>query len=184
MLGARCAQGSAIAGEGSRTTGLTVIPRVAPRKGDPAASPFHPYPPSRDNQAPSSPGRWKHSPSDVASTSPTYRAPSRKECPQGLLFLFVPLLSFPKKCSFLERDMGHGLMSLFLCLRLHGVTKGKRRSLHVRPRQGCRGPAHPMSPRESAAEVGYCHFRALRLWGSHCPVSVYLSVEWLQEERL
>ncbi|XP_036079520.1 BTB/POZ domain-containing protein 16 [Rousettus aegyptiacus] len=33
--------------------------------------------------------------------------------------------SFPKKCSFLERDMGHGLMSLFLCLRLHGVTKGK-----------------------------------------------------------
>ncbi|ELK11272.1 BTB/POZ domain-containing protein 16 [Pteropus alecto] len=33
--------------------------------------------------------------------------------------------SFPKKCSFLERDVGHSLMSLFLCLRLHGITKGK-----------------------------------------------------------
>ncbi|XP_023380030.1 BTB/POZ domain-containing protein 16 [Pteropus vampyrus] len=52
-------------------------------------------------------------------------APSRKECPEGLLFPFVPLLSFPKKCSFLERDVGHSLMSLFLCLRLHGITKGK-----------------------------------------------------------
>eukprot|EP00069_Balaena_mysticetus_P011068 bmy_07045T0 len=50
---------------------------------------------------------------------------SRKECSEGLLFLFAPLLSFPKKCSFLDRDVGQNWMPLFLCLRLHGITKGK-----------------------------------------------------------
>uniref|UniRef100_A0A671EU27 BTB/POZ domain-containing protein 16 n=1 Tax=Rhinolophus ferrumequinum TaxID=59479 RepID=A0A671EU27_RHIFE len=33
--------------------------------------------------------------------------------------------SFPKKCSFLDRNAGHSLMSLSLCLRLHAITKGK-----------------------------------------------------------
>ncbi|XP_072828475.1 BTB/POZ domain-containing protein 16 isoform X3 [Vicugna pacos] len=33
--------------------------------------------------------------------------------------------SFPEKCSFLDRDVGQNLMQLFLCLRLHGITKGK-----------------------------------------------------------
>ncbi|XP_012877352.1 PREDICTED: BTB/POZ domain-containing protein 16 [Dipodomys ordii] len=30
--------------------------------------------------------------------------------------------SFPKKCCFLERDIGQGWMPLFLCLRLHNIT--------------------------------------------------------------
>ncbi|XP_008592968.1 PREDICTED: BTB/POZ domain-containing protein 16-like, partial [Galeopterus variegatus] len=29
----------------------------------------------------------------------------------------------PKKCCFLDRDIGHSLMPLFLCLRLHGITR-------------------------------------------------------------
>ncbi|XP_019498512.1 PREDICTED: BTB/POZ domain-containing protein 16 [Hipposideros armiger] len=33
--------------------------------------------------------------------------------------------SFPRKCSFLDQNVGHGLMSLFLCLRLHAITEGK-----------------------------------------------------------
>ncbi|XP_057593348.1 BTB/POZ domain-containing protein 16 [Hippopotamus amphibius kiboko] len=33
--------------------------------------------------------------------------------------------SFPKKCSFLDQDVGQTFMPLFLCLRLHGITKGK-----------------------------------------------------------
>ncbi|XP_062957682.1 BTB/POZ domain-containing protein 16 [Cynocephalus volans] len=33
--------------------------------------------------------------------------------------------SVPKKCCFLDRDIGHNLMPLFLCLRLHGITRGK-----------------------------------------------------------
>ncbi|XP_066096491.1 BTB/POZ domain-containing protein 16 [Saccopteryx bilineata] len=33
--------------------------------------------------------------------------------------------SFPKKCCFLERDVGHGLMPLFVSLRLHSITRGK-----------------------------------------------------------
>ncbi|XP_048192186.1 BTB/POZ domain-containing protein 16 [Perognathus longimembris pacificus] len=33
--------------------------------------------------------------------------------------------SFPKKCCFLERDVGQGWMPLFLCLRLHNITSGK-----------------------------------------------------------
>ncbi|KAM9051761.1 BTB/POZ domain-containing protein 16 [Megaptera novaeangliae] len=33
--------------------------------------------------------------------------------------------SFPKKCCFLDRDVGQNWMPLFLCLRLHGITKGK-----------------------------------------------------------
>ncbi|EPY72710.1 hypothetical protein CB1_098824008 [Camelus ferus] len=49
----------------------------------------------------------------------------RKELSDSLLFLFASLLSFPEKCSFLDRDVGQNLMHLFLCLRLHGITKGK-----------------------------------------------------------
>ncbi|XP_059253712.1 BTB/POZ domain-containing protein 16 [Mustela nigripes] len=33
--------------------------------------------------------------------------------------------SFPKKHSFLDQDAGQGLVPLFLCLRLHGIIKGK-----------------------------------------------------------
>ncbi|XP_058291728.1 BTB/POZ domain-containing protein 16 isoform X4 [Hylobates moloch] len=33
--------------------------------------------------------------------------------------------SFPENCCFLDRDIGQSLRPLFLCLRLHGVTKGK-----------------------------------------------------------
>ncbi|KAM7074197.1 BTB/POZ domain-containing protein 16 [Molossus nigricans] len=33
--------------------------------------------------------------------------------------------SFPKRCSVLEQDEGRGWTALFLCLRLHGVTKGE-----------------------------------------------------------
>ncbi|XP_045883975.1 BTB/POZ domain-containing protein 16 isoform X2 [Meles meles] len=33
--------------------------------------------------------------------------------------------SFPKKHSFLDQDVGQSLMPLFLCLRLHGIIKGK-----------------------------------------------------------
>ncbi|XP_012578980.1 PREDICTED: BTB/POZ domain-containing protein 16 [Condylura cristata] len=33
--------------------------------------------------------------------------------------------SLPKQCAFLDRDMGQCLMPLFLCLRLHGITRGK-----------------------------------------------------------
>ncbi|XP_073096353.1 BTB/POZ domain-containing protein 16 isoform X1 [Manis javanica] len=33
--------------------------------------------------------------------------------------------SFPKNCSFLDGDTGQSLMPLFLCLHLHGITKGK-----------------------------------------------------------
>uniref|UniRef100_A0A8D1TU41 BTB/POZ domain-containing protein 16 n=1 Tax=Sus scrofa TaxID=9823 RepID=A0A8D1TU41_PIG len=33
--------------------------------------------------------------------------------------------SFPKTCSFLEQDVGQTLTPLFLCLRLHGIIKGK-----------------------------------------------------------
>ncbi|XP_069844011.1 BTB/POZ domain-containing protein 16 isoform X1 [Dipodomys merriami] len=33
--------------------------------------------------------------------------------------------SFPKKCCFLERDIGQGWMPLFLCLRLHNITSGR-----------------------------------------------------------
>ncbi|XP_070326432.1 BTB/POZ domain-containing protein 16 isoform X2 [Odocoileus virginianus] len=33
--------------------------------------------------------------------------------------------SFPKNCSFLDRDVGQNLIPLFLCLRLHSITKGK-----------------------------------------------------------
>ncbi|XP_008825567.1 BTB/POZ domain-containing protein 16 [Nannospalax galili] len=33
--------------------------------------------------------------------------------------------SFPKKCCFLEQDIGQSWMPLFLCLRLHGITSGK-----------------------------------------------------------
>ncbi|KAF5928097.1 hypothetical protein HPG69_015363, partial [Diceros bicornis minor] len=50
---------------------------------------------------------------------------SRNEFSESLLFLFVPLLSFPRKCSFLDRDTGQNLMPLCLSLRLHGITKGK-----------------------------------------------------------
>nr|XP_020027391.1 BTB/POZ domain-containing protein 16 [Castor canadensis] len=33
--------------------------------------------------------------------------------------------SFPKKCCFLDRDIGQSWTPLFLCLRLHGITSGK-----------------------------------------------------------
>ncbi|XP_054220682.1 BTB/POZ domain-containing protein 16 isoform X3 [Homo sapiens] len=33
--------------------------------------------------------------------------------------------SFPENCCFLDRDIGQSLRPLFLCLRLHGITKGK-----------------------------------------------------------
>ncbi|XP_011537543.1 BTB/POZ domain-containing protein 16 isoform X3 [Homo sapiens] len=33
--------------------------------------------------------------------------------------------SFPENCCFLDRDIGRSLRPLFLCLRLHGITKGK-----------------------------------------------------------
>ncbi|XP_061259715.1 BTB/POZ domain-containing protein 16 isoform X4 [Bos javanicus] len=33
--------------------------------------------------------------------------------------------SFPKNCAFLDRDVGQNLIPLFLCLRLHSITKGK-----------------------------------------------------------
>ncbi|KAM9701467.1 BTB/POZ domain-containing protein 16 [Dama dama] len=33
--------------------------------------------------------------------------------------------SFPKNCSFLDRDVGQNLIPLFLCLRLHSITRGK-----------------------------------------------------------
>nr|XP_005602242.1 BTB/POZ domain-containing protein 16 isoform X1 [Equus caballus] len=34
-------------------------------------------------------------------------------------------ISCPRKSSFLDRDTGQSLIPLFLCLRLHGITKGK-----------------------------------------------------------
>ncbi|XP_068953507.1 BTB/POZ domain-containing protein 16 [Petaurus breviceps papuanus] len=33
--------------------------------------------------------------------------------------------SFPKKCPFLERELGQKFLPVFHCLRLHGITKGK-----------------------------------------------------------
>ncbi|XP_008068296.2 BTB/POZ domain-containing protein 16 [Carlito syrichta] len=33
--------------------------------------------------------------------------------------------SFPKNCCFLDRDTGQSLVPLFLCLRLHGITRGE-----------------------------------------------------------
>ncbi|XP_054515428.1 BTB/POZ domain-containing protein 16 isoform X3 [Pan troglodytes] len=33
--------------------------------------------------------------------------------------------SFPENCCFLDRDIGQSLRPLFLCMRLHGITKGK-----------------------------------------------------------
>ncbi|XP_006831485.1 PREDICTED: BTB/POZ domain-containing protein 16 [Chrysochloris asiatica] len=33
--------------------------------------------------------------------------------------------SFPRTCAFLDQDTGHRLLPLFLCLRLHSITKGK-----------------------------------------------------------
>ncbi|XP_077875472.1 BTB/POZ domain-containing protein 16 [Ictidomys tridecemlineatus] len=33
--------------------------------------------------------------------------------------------SFPKKCCFLDRDIGQSWLPLFLCLRLHSITSGK-----------------------------------------------------------
>ncbi|KAG8517373.1 BTB/POZ domain-containing protein 16, partial [Galemys pyrenaicus] len=33
--------------------------------------------------------------------------------------------SLPRQCAFLNRDTGQCLMPLFLCLRLHGITRGK-----------------------------------------------------------
>ncbi|XP_044518544.1 BTB/POZ domain-containing protein 16 [Gracilinanus agilis] len=33
--------------------------------------------------------------------------------------------SFPKKCPFLERELGQKFLPVFLCLRLHGITSGR-----------------------------------------------------------
>nr|XP_040128899.1 BTB/POZ domain-containing protein 16 isoform X2 [Ictidomys tridecemlineatus] len=33
--------------------------------------------------------------------------------------------SFPKKCCFLDRDIGQSWLPLFLCLRLHSITSGR-----------------------------------------------------------
>ncbi|XP_075389590.1 BTB/POZ domain-containing protein 16 [Tenrec ecaudatus] len=32
--------------------------------------------------------------------------------------------SFPRNCAFLERDLGQGLLPLFVCLRLHSINRG------------------------------------------------------------
>ncbi|XP_045147333.1 BTB/POZ domain-containing protein 16 [Echinops telfairi] len=32
--------------------------------------------------------------------------------------------SFPRNCAFLERDLGQGLLPLFVCLRLHNINRG------------------------------------------------------------
>nr|XP_040128900.1 BTB/POZ domain-containing protein 16 isoform X3 [Ictidomys tridecemlineatus] len=50
---------------------------------------------------------------------------NRRKHPEGLLFFSVPLLSFPKKCCFLDRDIGQSWLPLFLCLRLHSITSGR-----------------------------------------------------------
>nr|XP_054378959.1 BTB/POZ domain-containing protein 16 isoform X3 [Pongo abelii]XP_054378960.1 BTB/POZ domain-containing protein 16 isoform X3 [Pongo abelii] len=45
--------------------------------------------------------------------------------PQDLLHKVLKSPSFPENCCFLDRDIGQSLRPLFLCLRLHGITKGK-----------------------------------------------------------
>uniref|UniRef100_A0A8D0SG39 BTB/POZ domain-containing protein 16 n=1 Tax=Sus scrofa TaxID=9823 RepID=A0A8D0SG39_PIG len=48
-----------------------------------------------------------------------------RKVPQELLHKVLRSPSFPKTCSFLEQDVGQTLTPLFLCLRLHGIIKGK-----------------------------------------------------------
>uniref|UniRef100_A0AC11DGH4 BTB domain containing 16 n=1 Tax=Ovis aries TaxID=9940 RepID=A0AC11DGH4_SHEEP len=48
-----------------------------------------------------------------------------RKIPKELLHKVLKSPSFPKNCSFLDRDVGQNLISLFLCLRLHSITKGK-----------------------------------------------------------
>ncbi|KAK2490407.1 hypothetical protein MC885_020343 [Smutsia gigantea] len=48
-----------------------------------------------------------------------------RKIPQELLHKVLKSPSFPKKCSFLDGDTGQSLRPLFLCLHLHGITKGK-----------------------------------------------------------
>ncbi|XP_036754878.1 BTB/POZ domain-containing protein 16 isoform X1 [Manis pentadactyla] len=48
-----------------------------------------------------------------------------RKIPQELLHKVLKSPSFPKNCSFLDRDTGQSLRPLFLCLHLHGITKGK-----------------------------------------------------------
>ncbi|XP_069844014.1 BTB/POZ domain-containing protein 16 isoform X3 [Dipodomys merriami] len=48
-----------------------------------------------------------------------------RQVPQDLLLKVLKSPSFPKKCCFLERDIGQGWMPLFLCLRLHNITSGR-----------------------------------------------------------
>ncbi|XP_054515429.1 BTB/POZ domain-containing protein 16 isoform X5 [Pan troglodytes] len=45
--------------------------------------------------------------------------------PQDLLHKVLKSPSFPENCCFLDRDIGQSLRPLFLCMRLHGITKGK-----------------------------------------------------------
>ncbi|XP_073859085.1 BTB/POZ domain-containing protein 16 isoform X12 [Macaca fascicularis] len=48
-----------------------------------------------------------------------------RKIPQDLLHKVLKSPSFPENCCFLDRDIGQSLRPLFLCLRLHGITKGK-----------------------------------------------------------
>ncbi|XP_074089575.1 BTB/POZ domain-containing protein 16 isoform X2 [Macrotis lagotis] len=45
--------------------------------------------------------------------------------PQELLQKVLKSQSFPKKCPFLERELGQKFLPAFLPLRLHGITKAK-----------------------------------------------------------
>ncbi|XP_016288168.1 BTB/POZ domain-containing protein 16 isoform X3 [Monodelphis domestica] len=45
--------------------------------------------------------------------------------PQELLQKVLRSDSFPKKCPFLERELGQKFLPVFLCLRLHGITSGR-----------------------------------------------------------
>lgn len=72
--------------------------------------------------------------------------------PESSLKTFCSSLpSFPKKCCFLERDAGQPWMPLFLCLRLHGITSGKRHHLGDRV-QG--GGLFGMNPQQILPQTG------------------------------
>lgn len=89
----------------------------------------------------------------------------------SLLFLFALLLSFPKKYSFLDQDTGQSLVPLFLCLRLHGIIKGKPRPERGPPRKAF-GDLPPTPSQElpgktqraflkEYTERWHCHFQVM-----------------------
>jgi hypothetical protein len=109
------------------------------------------------------------------------------------LLFSVSLLSFPKKCCFLDRDIGQSWTPLFLCLRLHGITSGKYRPCD-HARESCWRSAPPFShcPRSptrccqrSQLRLGIVISELCDFGKSHNRlVSVSLSVRWGLSEVL